>query len=138
MSSFSDELRAHLKAAKAYAELSYAKRLKVGALLIRDGRIISVGRNGNPTRWNNVCEDKNDNTLPTVIHAEANVILFAAKSGISTDDTMLVTTHSPCWDCSKLLVQAGIKKVYYETEYRDISSLQFLKDNNVKVEQING
>lgn len=139
MSSLIKELQAHLKAAHAYAELSNAKRLKVGSVLVREGRIISVGRNGMPSGGSNECEVEIDGELvtkPDVIHGESNAILFAAKQGISTNESIMVSTHSPCFECSKLLVQSGVKEVYYEKEYRDLSGLQFLKDNNVKVEKL--
>lgn len=128
--------RINLEAAKLYATLSYAKRLKVGAVLLRDGHIVSNGRNGTPSGFNNDCELDNV-TVPEVIHAECNVILFAAKNGISTDGTTLVITHSPCFECSKMIIQSGIKEVYYETEYRDTSSVGFLRSANITCERIN-
>lgn len=128
----------NLEAAKLYATLSYAKRLKVGAVLLRDGHIVSNGRNGTPTGMDNTCEDENGNTLPTVIHAESNVILFAAKYGVSTNQCIMIITHSPCFECSKLIVQSGIKKVYYETEYRLTEGLDFLRECGVEVEKLDG
>lgn len=137
----SSRIKAHLKAAHAYAELSHAKRLKVGAVLVREDRIISVGYNGMPSGMSNICEFKNKvtgffQTNPQVVHAEMNAIAFAAKSTMSTEGATLVITHSPCFECSKLLIQAGIKEVYYEEQYRDSGPLGFLKSAKVKVERI--
>lgn len=126
-------LQAHLEAAKSYAKLSKAKRLQVGALIIDDDRPIVVGINGMPSGGSNICEtnvrDKDNITLTTkreVSHAEFNAIGRAAKKGIPTDKCILILTHSPCFDCAKLILAAGIKEVYYETEYRDISGIEFL------------
>lgn len=137
--------KAHLEAAKAYAKLSKAKRLKVGAVICRDDRIISIGYNGMPSGSDNVCEIQVNSTTkqgeviesymtrPEVIHAESNAIAFAAKNGVATDGCKLVLTHSPCFDCSRLIIQSGIKEVVYETDYRDISGIDFLKENGVSV-----
>lgn len=138
--------KAHLEAAKAYAKLSKAKRLKVGAVICRDDRIISIGYNGMPSGGDNICEYRIDHingldqieeiewrTRPEVIHAESNAIAFAAKNGVATDGCKLVLTHSPCFDCSRLIIQSGIKEVVYETDYRDISGIDFLKENGVSV-----
>lgn len=135
MSSFQDELKAHLKAAKAYGELSNAKRLKVGAIIVKEGRIISIGRNGMPSGSTNICEE-DEVTRKEVIHAEKNAVAFAAKNGVSTNNCLLVLTHSPCIDCATLMIQAGIKEVYYEREYRITDGINFLKENNIHVEQI--
>lgn len=133
-------IKAHLKTAKIYAELSYAKRLKVGAVIVKDGRIISVGRNGTPSGYNNNCETISDDgelhTKPEVVHSEANAILFAAKNGIKTNNSEIICTHSPCINCSALIVQSGIKKVYYETDYRDLEPLKFLSKCGIDVERI--
>lgn len=146
---FLRRLNAHLKAAQAYAELSHAKRLKVGAVLLKDDRIISVGYNGMPSGMDNECEYLVDmlgpkgehlhelQTRPEVCHAEMNVIAFAAKhGGIGTDGCTMVVTHSPCFECSKLLMQAGVKEIYYEKEYRLTDSIDFLKSNNIIVLEI--
>lgn len=130
------DLKINLDAARLYATLSYAKRLKVGSVLLQDGHIISNGRNGTPMGQDNTCEDDEGNTLPSVIHAESNSILFAAKSGIATNGATMVITHSPCFECSKLIVQSGIKEVYYDEEYRDISPIDFLRSCGIKVEKI--
>ena len=129
-------LKAHLNAAEGYAKLSHAERLKVGAVLVRDGRGILEGWNGTVKGADNTCEDDEGNTLPTVMHAESNVIGYAAKYGVATNDCALITTDSPCYDCAKLLVTAGIKEVYYWQEYRDIEPLYYLQMNNVKVEKM--
>lgn len=133
-------LNAHMEAAHTYAKLSWAKRLKVGAILIKNDRIISIGYNGMPSGSSNICEDvvieggfPEYTTKPEVIHAEMNAIAFAARNGIMTEGCSMITTHSPCFNCSKLLIQSGVKEIYYEKEYRKIGALKFLKDNNVKV-----
>ncbi len=141
-------LLAHLESAKAYSKLSYAKRLKVGAVLVKDDRIISVGYNGTPSGRDNECEIidptwkpyESPRTIskPEVCHAEMNVIAFAARNGMATDGCSLIITHSPCYECSKLIVQSGIKKVYYETEYRIRDGIDFLIECGIKVEIING
>lgn len=127
---------AHLNAAEGYAKLSKANRLQVGAVLTKDDRIISVGYNGLPSGSSNVCEEVIDGQLvtkPGVCHAELNVIAFAARHGIPTEGTELVITHSPCYECCKLLIQAGVTQVWYWNEYRDKSGLEFLTDNKVAV-----
>ena len=132
-------INAHLNAAKAYAQLSYAKRLKVGAVLVKDDRIISVGYNGMPSGVDNDCEDEIDGQLvtkPGLVHAEMNVIAFAAKNGMSTNQCIMIITHSPCFECSKLIIQSGIKKVLYETEYRLTEGLDFLRECGVEVESV--
>lgn len=139
MASFKDELRSHLKVAEARAELSYARRLKVGSVIVRDGRTISEGRNGMPPGGSNVCEDIINGKLvtkPGLIHAEANAILWAASEGTSTEGCIIVTTDSPCFECAKMILGAKIKAVYYRDEYRITDSLNFLRENNVLVEKI--
>lgn len=132
---FLRRLHAHLKVAKVYSHLSYAKRLKVGAIILKNDRVVSVGYNGMPSGMDNVCEIDGV-TRPEVVHAEMNAIAFAAKNGVATDGCTMVITHSPCFECSKLLMQAGIKDVYYEKEYRLTESLDFLKSNNITVLRI--
>lgn len=129
-------LHAHLKSAQAYGELSYAKRLKVGAVLIKDDRVISIGYNGTPSGRDNKCEDESGQTKPEVVHAEMNVIAFAAKNGVSTNGCIMVITDSPCYECSKLIIQSGIKAVFYEREYRLIEGIYFLRDCGLIVEKI--
>ena len=136
----SSRLNAHLKAAKAYAELSHAKRLKVGAVLVKDDRIISVGYNGMPAGMDNECEVKLPDSLfvtkPEVVHAETNAVAYAAKNGVATDGCTMVVTHSPCFECSKLLLQAGVKRIFYEEEYRLTESLEFLRAGGIEVSKI--
>jgi len=128
-----------MRAAEVYSGLSHAERLKVGAVITKDDRIISIGYNGTPTGMDNTCEQvlvEELVTKPEVIHAEANAILFAAKTGIPTDKTILVVTHSPCFDCAKMIIQAGIKIVYYKELYRDDSPLDLLESAGVQVFQV--
>ena len=119
--------------AKETSTLSHCVRSKVGAVLVKDGNIISFGYNGTPSGINNACEE-NDVTLPYVIHAEINVILKAAKTGNSVDGSTLYLTLSPCIDCSKVILQSGIKRVVYLTEYRNLDGVNFLKQF-IQVEQ---
>lgn len=130
--------------AERTAELSHAKRLHVGAIVVKDDRIISIGYNGMPAGWNNNCEDKVwDNTgdyelksKPEVLHAETNAIAKLARSTESGLDSDLFVTHAPCLDCAKLIYQAGIKQVWFGTAYRDNAGVEFLKTSGVKVEQL--
>ena len=121
-----------LKAAQLFADLSYAKRLKVGAVLVKDKRIIACGYNGTISKNDNTCEINNV-TCATVIHAEQNVISFCDKN---VDNTILYVTTSPCIECAKLIVAAGIKKVYYINKYRITDGIKFLKQNNIKCKRI--
>jgi dCMP deaminase len=129
-----------MQAAHIYAELSTARRLKVGALVVKDDRIISIGYNGMPTGWDNNCEHElEDGTLKTkleVLHAETNALAKLAQSTESGLDADLFVTHSPCLDCAKLIYQSGIKRVYYALAYRDDSGISFLKNSGVEVEQL--
>ena len=135
---------AHMKAAEGYSELSYAKRLKVGAIITKDDRVISIGYNGTPAGWDNDCEDKvwtqdGDYTLktkPEVIHAEANAIGKLARSSESGINATMYLTHSPCFDCAKLIHVAGINKVFYRTQYRNTEGIEFLNKCNIEVEKI--
>lgn len=127
---------AYMQTAKTFARLSKAKRLKVGSVLVDDGRVISCGYNGCVSGGSNECEFEVGGELitkPEVIHAEANVILFAAKRGIPTDGCDLYTTHSPCYECSKMIAQSGIRSVYYEEDYRDDTGIRFLRNNGINV-----
>lgn len=119
--------------AKETSTLSHCVRSKVGAVLVLNGNIISFGYNGTPSGMSNNCEE-NDVTLPYVIHAEINVILKAAKTGNSVDGSTLYLTLSPCIDCSKVILQSGIKRVVYLTEYRNLDGVNFLKQF-IQVEQ---
>jgi len=135
---------AHMKAAEGYSELSYAKRLKVGAIITKDDRVISIGYNGTPAGWDNDCEywiEDGDlgsgwKTKPEVLHAEANAIGKLARSSESGAGATMYLTHSPCFDCAKLIHVAGINKVFYRTQYRNTDGIEFLNKCNIEVEQI--
>ena len=111
---------------KEVATLSHCVRFKVGAVLVKDGNIISMGYNGTPAGMDNCCE-KDNVTVPHVIHGEVNAILKAAKTGTSVNGGTLYLTLSPCLDCSKLILQSGIKRVVYLTAYRNLEGVDFLK-----------
>jgi dCMP deaminase len=115
-----------------FAKQSYCKRRQVGAVLVKDNRILATGYNGTISGRSNNCED-GDTTLQEVLHAEQNVIAFAAKHGIPMDGCTLYVTTNPCQDCAKMLVQSGIKEVVYQEVYRDIKGLELLGSNSVRV-----
>lgn len=134
-----------MQTAKIFAELSHARRLHVGAIIVKDDRIISIGYNGMPAGWDNNCEyvfthpqTKVDElvTRKEVLHAETNAIAKLARSNESGFDADLFVTHAPCLDCAKLIYQAGIKRVWFGTAYRDSAGVDFLKASNVAVEQL--
>ncbi|MGM5630147.1 dCMP deaminase family protein [Apibacter raozihei] len=127
---------AYLRMALEWGELSYCKRKKVGALIVKDRMIISDGYNGTPTGFENTCEDENGTTKWYVLHAEANAILKVAASTQSCVGATLYVTLSPCKECSKLIHQAGIKRIVYINEYSDTSGVDFLKNAGVIVERI--
>ncbi len=127
---------AYLKMAREWANLSYCERKKVGALIVKDRMIISDGYNGTPSGAENCCEDENGNTRWYVLHAEANAILKLASSTQSAKDATLYLTLSPCKECSKLILQAGIKKLVFIDKYTDEEGLNFLKNSNVEIIQI--
>ena len=116
-----------LQSAFNYAECSTAERLKVGCVIVKDDRIISIGYNGMPSGWTNVCEDKDFVTKPEVLHAEENAITKLAKCTESGEGAAAFITHAPCLSCAKLLHGAGIVEVYYIHSYRDTDGLEFLK-----------
>ena len=118
--------------ASEWANLSYCKRKKVGALIVKDRMIISDGYNGTPSGFENNCEDEEGKTNWFVLHAEANAILKIASSTQSCKGATLYITMSPCKECSKLILQAGIQKVVYTTVYSDDSGLEFLKDAGIE------
>ena len=143
--------RAYMKTAETFAELSHARRLKVGCIIIKDNRIISIGYNGMPAGWDNNCEDEIvDNytglegaihnvrltTKPEVLHAESNAIAKLARSNESGEGATLFVTHSPCLECAKLIYQTGIKKVLFGCYYRDNAGLDFLKRSGLELEQL--
>ena len=126
----------YLRMAKIWATNSYCKRRQVGALLVKDNMIISDGYNGTPAGFENVCEDENGVTKPYVLHAEANAITKVAKSGNSSQGATLYVTASPCMECSKLIIQAGIKRVVYKDEYRLTDGVDLLRRAGIEVEKI--
>tara|TARA_B110000503_G_C6866082_1_gene296764 strand:+ start:161 stop:553 length:393 start_codon:yes stop_codon:yes gene_type:complete len=125
-----------MQAAHVYAKCSTALRLNVGALIVKDDRIISIGYNGMPSGWDNVCEDSNNKSRPEVLHAESNAIAKLAKSSESGNGSAIFITHSPCLDCAKMIYQSGIKQVYYSNEYRSTDGVDFLNKCNITVEQL--
>ena len=124
--------KAYLKMALEWGELSYCKRRKVGALIVKDKMIISDGYNGTPTGFENVCEDDEGYTKWYVLHAEANAIAKVSSSTQSTKGATLYITLSPCRECSKLIFQSGIKRVVYNKKYKDTSGLEFLEKAGVE------
>lgn len=125
--------KAYLRIAKEWGQLSYCKRKQVGAIIVKDRMIISDGYNGTPSGFENCCEDEENLTKWYVLHAEANAILKVASSTQSSEGATLYITLSPCKDCSKLIHQAGIKRVVYHEEYKDTSGIDFLKKAGVEV-----
>ena len=128
--------RRYLKMAAIWAQNSYCKRRKVGALLVKDKMIISDGYNGTPSGFENECEDENNITKAYVLHAEANAITKVANSGNSSLGATLYVTSSPCLECSKLIIQAGIKRVVFSESYRLEDGINLLKRADIEVEQI--
>lgn len=141
-----------MQTAMTFAELSHARRLHVGAIVVKDDRIISIGYNGMPAGWDNDCEEKiykidgylvDDEgcyelrTKSEVLHAEANAITKLAKSAESGQGADIFITHAPCIQCAKLIYQSGIKKVYFGKAYRDTAGIEFLEKCNVPVENLN-
>lgn len=130
-------IKAHMDAAEVYAQLSSAKRLQVGAVVVKNDRIISIGYNGMPSGWTNVCENEDGQTKPEVLHAETNAIAKIAKGSESAEGATLFCTHAPCIDCAKLIYQSGIETVYYKNDYRSDQGIQFLKMSGVHVSKAN-
>lgn len=128
--------KAYLRMASTWAELSHCSRKKVGALIVRDGRIISDGYNGTPAGFDNCCENEIGETHWYVLHAEANAILKVARSTNDCNNATLYLTLSPCKDCCKLILQAGINRVVYINDYKDTTGIDFLKNSNVEIVQI--
>jgi dCMP deaminase len=125
--------KAYLKMALEWAKLSHCKRKQVGALIVKNGMIISDGYNGCPSGFENNCEDENGETKWYVLHAEANAILKVAKSTQNCKGATLYLSMSPCKECSKLILQAGISRVVYLNEYKDKSGIDFLKKATIEV-----
>tara|TARA_R110000751_G_scaffold269272_2_gene368952 strand:- start:265 stop:762 length:498 start_codon:yes stop_codon:yes gene_type:complete len=137
----------YLKMADEWAQLSKAVRRKVGCLIVRDGQIISDGYNGTPVGFDNTCEfvnekflDRAENKLqtkPEVLHAESNALMKLAKSTNSSKDSTIYLTMSPCFDCAKLIIQAGVLRVVYSDTYRNTEGIDFLRSNNIIAERVN-
>ena len=125
--------RRYLRMTRTWAENSYCKRRKVGALLVKGDMIISDGFNGTPKGFENVCEDEEGLTKPYVLHAEANAITKVARSNNSSDGATLYVTSSPCMECSKLIIQAGIRRVVFCEKYRLTDGLELLERANVEI-----
>ena len=127
---------AYMNMAQEWAKLSHCKRKQVGALIVKEGMIISDGYNGTPSGFDNNCEEDTEETKWYVLHAEANAILKCAKHGQSCQGADLYLTLSPCKDCSKLIYQSGIKRVIYRTVYKDYSGIDFLKEAGVETHHL--
>ena len=126
----------YMRMARIWAENSYCKRRRVGALIVKDKMIISDGYNGTPSGFENVCEDENNVTKPYVLHAEANAITKIARSGNNSAGATLYVTTSPCIECAKLIIQAGIRRVIYGEKYRIEDGINLLKRANIDVEYV--
>ena len=133
-----------LEIATSFSKLSKAVRRKVGCIIVKDGQIISNGYNGTPSGFDNICEkvtEKNGfpslHTKPEVLHAESNALMKLARSTNSSIGATMYLTCSPCFDCAKLIIQAGISRVVYAEEYRNTDGIHLLKKANITVEQIN-
>jgi dCMP deaminase len=126
----------YMKIAELTAELSYAKRLKVGAIIVKDNRVISIGYNGTPAGFDNCCEDSDGNTKGSCIHSEENAIMKICQSHESSKGAVMFITHQPCINCSRLIYNSGISKVYYKNTYRLHDGLEFLDSVGVDVERI--
>lgn len=127
----------YLRMARIWAENSYCQRRKVGALVVKDKMIISDGYNGTPSGFENVCEDSDNVTKPYVLHAEANAITKLARSNNNSDGSTLYITDSPCIECAKLIIQAGIKRVVFAQKYRLVDGLELLQRANIELLHIN-
>jgi dCMP deaminase len=128
--------KSYIEMAFVWARNSYCKRMQVGALIVKENMIISDGYNGTPSGFENLCEDENNTTKPYVLHAEANAITKVAKSNNSSNGATLYVTDSPCIECAKLIIQAGIKRVVYSRKYRITDGLDLLNRAGVVVEQL--
>jgi len=138
-------IQAYMDVAHRFAQLSHARRLHVGAIVVKDDRIISIGYNGMPAGWDNDCEEVIEQhedggqilkTRPEVLHAEMNALMKLAKSTESGEGATMFITHSPCIECAKGMYQAGIKEIYYGEEYRSSQGIDFLKKCKIKIEKI--
>ena len=126
----------YLKMAKIWAENSYCKRRQVGALIVKDQMIISDGYNGTPSGFENICEDENDRTKPYVLHAEANAITKVAASNNNSKGATIYITSSPCIECAKLIIQAGIRRVVFSEKYHTEEGVNLLERANIKIDII--
>ena len=126
----------YMEMAAVWAKNSYCKRLQVGALIVKDKMIISDGYNGTPSGFENICEDESGATKPYVLHVEANAITKVAKSGNSSEGATLYVTASPCLECSKLIIQSGIRRVVYRDEYRLSDGIDLLRRAGIEVEKV--
>ena len=126
----------YIAMAEVWAQNSYCKRRKVGALLVKERMIISDGYNGTPSGFENICEDESGATKPYVLHAEANAISKVAKSGNSSEGATLYVTASPCLECAKLIIQSGIRRVVYRDEYRLTDGIDLLRRAGIEVEKV--
>jgi len=124
----------YMRMARIWAENSYCKRRQVGALIVKDGQIISDGYNGTPSGFENICEDDNNVTKPYVLHAEANAITKVARSSNSSENATLYVTASPCIECAKLIIQAGITRVVYGEKYRIMDGVELLERAGIDVQ----
>lgn len=129
--------RRYLRMARIWAENSYCRRRQVGAIVVKDQMIISDGYNGTPSGFDNVCEDDSDTTLPYVLHAEANAITKLARSSNNSNGATLYVTASPCIECAKLIIQAGIKRVVYHEKYRLDDGLKLMTKAGIEIVQLN-
>lgn len=127
----------YMRMARIWAENSYCKRRQVGSLIVKNKMIISDGYNGTPSGFENICEDNNGVTIPYVLHAEANAITKIARSSNSSEGATMYVTASPCIECAKLIIQAGIKRVVYGEKYRLEDGLELLKKAGIEVVYIN-
>ena len=137
--------QAYMQTAQTFAELSHARRLKVGCIIVKDDRIISIGYNGMPAGWDYNCEHEMKwpngeirflQTKDEVLHAESNAIAKLARSVESGEGASLFVTHSTCIECAKLIYQSGIARLFFGTQYRDMAGVEFLKKSGVAVEQL--
>lgn len=126
----------YLRMARIWAENSYCQRRKVGALVVKEKMIISDGYNGTPSGFENVCEDDSGVTKPYVLHAEANAITKIARSGNNSEGATLYVTDSPCIECAKLIIQAGIRRVIYARDYRLTDGIDLLRRANIEVKHL--
>lgn len=128
--------KAYMDVAERFAQLSSAKKLKVGAVLVKGDSIVAIGYNGTPGGWSNVCEDENGQTIPDTIHAEANCIAKLARSCVSGEGTTMFVTHAPCVHCAKIIYGAGVERVYYRDNYKNDLGVKFLKKCGITVLQV--